>query len=132
MKVPKIFWTNAVSTTCFLSNRMPSILLVGDMPCNILFSKQVIISNGTKDIWKHVLMFEMFSHMLDPKALKCAFLGYSRFTKGINTILLNLAKDLRQIKCFLIGEPLARVKTMLINYTNMPHMQVQQNVVYYF
>ncbi|EOY04903.1 Cysteine-rich RLK (RECEPTOR-like protein kinase) 8 [Theobroma cacao] len=50
MKVPKQFWADAVSTACFLINRMPSCVL-------------------------HVTK-------LDPKSLKCVFLGYSRLQKG--------------------------------------------------
>ncbi|GKE69830.1 retrovirus-related pol polyprotein from transposon TNT 1-94, partial [Tanacetum coccineum] len=52
MTVPKLFWADAVSTTYFLINRMPSV----DTQPNV-----------TK---------------LDPKLLKCVFLGYSCIQKG--------------------------------------------------
>ncbi|RVW93300.1 Retrovirus-related Pol polyprotein from transposon RE1 [Vitis vinifera] len=32
MKVPKQFWADAVSTACFLINRMPTVVLKGDIP----------------------------------------------------------------------------------------------------
>ncbi|KAK2970814.1 hypothetical protein RJ640_010086 [Escallonia rubra] len=37
MKVPKPFWADAISTACFLINRMPSTVLNGDVPYSILF-----------------------------------------------------------------------------------------------
>nr|GEV49467.1 hypothetical protein [Tanacetum cinerariifolium] len=35
--VPKPFWVDAVSTTCFLINRMPSVVLGGNYPYAVLF-----------------------------------------------------------------------------------------------
>jgi len=37
MKVPKQFWADAVSTACFLINRMPSTVLAGNVPYSVLF-----------------------------------------------------------------------------------------------
>ena len=37
MHVPKHFWADAVSTACFLINRMPSLVLNWDTPYHILF-----------------------------------------------------------------------------------------------
>ncbi|KAK3028106.1 hypothetical protein RJ639_039800 [Escallonia herrerae] len=37
MKVPKPFWADAISTACFLINRMPSTVLNGDVPYSVLF-----------------------------------------------------------------------------------------------
>ncbi|RVW51932.1 Retrovirus-related Pol polyprotein from transposon RE1 [Vitis vinifera] len=51
----KQFWADAVSTACFLINRMSTVVL--------------------KDTRSSVIK-------LDPKALKCVFLGYSRLQKG--------------------------------------------------
>ena len=39
MQVPKHFWADVVSTTCFFINRMPSSILNWDTPYHILFSK---------------------------------------------------------------------------------------------
>ena len=35
--VPTSFWADAVSTACFLINRMPSTVLSGDIPYSVLF-----------------------------------------------------------------------------------------------
>ncbi|RVW84739.1 Retrovirus-related Pol polyprotein from transposon RE1 [Vitis vinifera] len=67
MKVPKQFWADAVSTTCFLINRMPTIVLKDTRP---------------------------FVTKLDPKALKCVFLGYSRLQKGYRCFSPDLNKYL--------------------------------------
>ncbi|GJW10236.1 polyprotein [Tanacetum coccineum] len=37
MTVPKPFWADAVSTACFLINRMPSAVLGGNYPYSVLF-----------------------------------------------------------------------------------------------
>nr|GEX62048.1 polyprotein, putative [Tanacetum cinerariifolium] len=37
MTIPKPFWVDAVSTTCFLINRMPSVVLGGNYPYSVLF-----------------------------------------------------------------------------------------------
>ena len=79
MKVPKKFWADVVSITCFLINRMPTVVL-----------KAVILY---KVIHPHISLFPIeprifgctcyvrdtrpFVTKLDPKALKCVFLGYS-------------------------------------------------------
>nr|GEU58021.1 uncharacterized mitochondrial protein AtMg00810-like [Tanacetum cinerariifolium] len=67
MTVPKPFWADVVSTTCFLINHMPSAVLGGNYP----------YSDTQPNITK-----------LDPKSLKCVFLGYSRIQKGGNDDLL--------------------------------------------
>ncbi|RVW81598.1 Retrovirus-related Pol polyprotein from transposon RE1 [Vitis vinifera] len=67
MKVPKQFWADAVSTACFLINRMPTVVLKDTRP---------------------------FVTKLDPKALQCVFLGYSRLQKGYRCFSPNLNKYL--------------------------------------
>lgn len=54
MKVPKQFWADAVSITCFLINRMPSSVLVGNMPI-VFFSEQVFLPGGTYGFWNYML-----------------------------------------------------------------------------
>ena len=39
MNVPKSFWADAVSTACFLINRIPSSVLHGETPYSDLFSQ---------------------------------------------------------------------------------------------
>lgn len=63
MKVPKQYWEEAVSKACFLINCMLSTVLVGNMPNNVSFSKQVTISGVTlRCLGAHVI-FEMFDHL---------------------------------------------------------------------
>src|SRR5262249_12816486 len=44
MQVPKHFWADAVSTACFLINRMPSTVLNGDTPYKVLFPNKSLFS----------------------------------------------------------------------------------------
>ncbi|KAJ9678037.1 hypothetical protein PVL29_022810 [Vitis rotundifolia] len=96
MKVPKQFWADAVSTTCFLINCMPTIVLKGDIPYKVihphksLFPIELRIFGCTcyvRDTRPSVTK-------LDPKALKCVFLGYSRLQKGYRCFSTNLNKYL--------------------------------------
>ncbi len=79
MKVPKQFWADAISTACFLINRMPSSVLNGDIPYTILF-----LSKSLFPIEPHIFGSTCFVQdirpqvtKLDPKSLRCLFLGYS-------------------------------------------------------
>ncbi|KAJ9542741.1 LOW QUALITY PROTEIN: hypothetical protein OSB04_029247 [Centaurea solstitialis] len=81
MSVPKPFWADAVATACFLINRMPSVVLNGDTPFSVfetplpiepkIFGSTCFVRDTRPNITK-----------LDPKSLKCVFLGYSRLQKG--------------------------------------------------
>ncbi|XP_037491487.1 uncharacterized protein LOC105647932 [Jatropha curcas] len=77
IKVPKHFWADAVSTACFLINCMPSSVLNGEIPYNVLFLSKLLfpieprIFGCTCDVRPQV-------SKLDPKSLRYVFLGYSR------------------------------------------------------
>jgi hypothetical protein len=45
MHVPKHFWADAVSTACFLINRMPSVVLNGETPYHTLFPNKPFVSH---------------------------------------------------------------------------------------
>ncbi|KAJ9556562.1 LOW QUALITY PROTEIN: hypothetical protein OSB04_011176 [Centaurea solstitialis] len=82
MTVPKPFWADAIATACFLINRMPSAILhdsdVVLVPGQRLFPIELKIfgcSCFVRDTRSHL-------SKLDPKSLKCVFLGYSRLQKG--------------------------------------------------
>jgi hypothetical protein len=84
MNVPKQFWADAVSTACFLINRMPSSILAGATPHSILFPSYSLFP-----VEPHIFCCTCFIRevrpgmsKLDPKSLKCVFLGYSRLQKG--------------------------------------------------
>ena len=82
--VPKHFWAGTLSTACFLINRMSSSFLNWEtlyhqlFPNNPLFPIESNVFGCTyfiRDVSPQV-------SKLDPKSLKCIFLGYSRVKKG--------------------------------------------------
>ncbi|KAK2966742.1 hypothetical protein RJ640_001066 [Escallonia rubra] len=84
MKVPKPFLADAISTACFLINRMPSTVLNGDVPYNVLFPTKPLFPVEPRIFGSTCFVRDVRPHLtkLDPKALKCVFLGYSRLQKG--------------------------------------------------
>ncbi|KAF3679896.1 hypothetical protein FXO38_02561 [Capsicum annuum] len=66
MKVPKQFWSDAVSSTCFLINRMPSTVLNGDIPYGVLFPNKPLFP-----LEPTVFRSRCYSH-----DVKCVLLGY--------------------------------------------------------
>ena len=82
MQVPKHFWVDIVSTTCFLINYISSSVLHGETPYHdsfpnkslFLFEPMIFGCNCFyQDVCPQVTKF-------DP--MKCIFLGYSRVQKG--------------------------------------------------
>jgi hypothetical protein len=84
MKVPKPYWSDAVSTAYFLINRMPSTVLNGDAPYTILFPNKSLFPIELWIFGSTCFVRDVRPHLtkLDPKAHKCIFLGYSRLQKG--------------------------------------------------
>lgn len=80
MNVPKPFWVDAVSTTCFLINCIPSSVLYGDTPYSILFPTKSLFPIALRIFGSTCFVQDVCSHVtkLDPKSLKCISLGYSR------------------------------------------------------
>ncbi|XP_060969394.1 retrovirus-related Pol polyprotein from transposon TNT 1-94 isoform X4 [Cannabis sativa] len=99
MKVPKPFWTDAISTTCFLINRMPSSVLNGEIPFNILFPNKSLFPVAPRVFGSVCFARDVRPSVtkLDPKALKCVFLGYSRLQKGYRCYCPDLNKYLVSI-----------------------------------
>ena len=93
MKVPEQFWADAVSTTCFLINHMPSTVLVGNMPYSVLFSNKSLFPVEPK-VFGITCYVRPSISKLDPKALKCVFLGYSRLRIGYRCYSLELDRYL--------------------------------------
>ncbi|RVX22875.1 Retrovirus-related Pol polyprotein from transposon RE1 [Vitis vinifera] len=82
--VPFRFWGDAVLTTCYLINRMPSSVLHDQIPHSLLFPDQPLYFLPPR-----VFGCTCFVHILTPgqdklsaRATKCIFLGYSRLQKG--------------------------------------------------
>ncbi|KAK3025395.1 hypothetical protein RJ639_044650 [Escallonia herrerae] len=96
MKVPKPFWSDAISTACFLINRMPSTVLNGDVPYSVLFPTKPLFPVEPRIFGSTCFVHDVRPHLtkLDPKALKCVFLGYSRLQKGYRCYSPDLHKYL--------------------------------------
>ncbi|KAJ9544458.1 hypothetical protein OSB04_024165 [Centaurea solstitialis] len=84
MTVRKPFWADAVATACFLINRMPSVVLDGQSPFSVLFPTKPLFPIDPKIFGSTCFVRDTRPHItkLDPKSLKCVFLGYSRLQKG--------------------------------------------------
>ena len=94
MHVLKHFWADQVSIACFLINRMPSLVLNLAthyhrlFPINSLFLIDPKVFGCTcfvRDVCPHV-------SKLDPKSLKCIFVGYFRVKKGYRCYISNLRR----------------------------------------
>ncbi|KAK9065390.1 hypothetical protein SSX86_016773 [Deinandra increscens subsp. villosa] len=78
--MPKKFWAEAVSTTAFLINRSPSRVIENKTPMEIWV--------GTQPSYQDLRVFGSFCYAhisqgkLEPRAVKCIFLGYSENVKG--------------------------------------------------
>ena len=82
--VPFCFLGDAVLTTCYLINRMPSFVLHDQIPHSLLFPDQPLYF-----LHPRVFGCTCFVHILTPgqdklssKATKYIFLGYSKLQKG--------------------------------------------------
>ena len=84
MHVPKHFWVDAISTTCFLINWMPSSILNWVTPFQTLFPHKYLFPIEPRVFGCTCFVRDVRSHVskLNPKLLKCIFLGYSRVQKG--------------------------------------------------
>ena len=86
--VPKLFWGEAVLTAAYLINRMPSRVLKFQTPCQTLL-KSFPTTRLISIVPPKFFGCSVFVHInqqhrskLDPRSLKCIFLGYSANKKG--------------------------------------------------
>ena len=72
MHMPKHFWADAVSTTCFLINRMPSLVLKWATPFQTLFSHKSLFPIEPRVFECTCFVWDVRPHVskLDPKSLK--------------------------------------------------------------
>ena len=82
--VPQCFWRDAILTTCYLINHMPSSVLGDQAPHSLLFPNQPLFH-----LPQRVFGCTCFVHILTPgqdklsaKAAKCIFLGYYYLQRG--------------------------------------------------
>ncbi|KAL1220953.1 Retrovirus-related Pol polyprotein from transposon TNT 1-94 [Cardamine amara subsp. amara] len=81
--VPKQYWGDAVMTVCYLINRLPTVSLGSVSPHEVV--------NKTKPSLDHLRVFgcicyvhvpDALRNKLEPKSVKCMFIGYSTTQKG--------------------------------------------------
>ena len=84
MNAPKHFWVDAVSTACFFINRMPSSVLNWATPYDQLFPNNSLFPIDPKVFGCTCFVRDVHPQVskLDPKSLKCIFVGYSCVQKG--------------------------------------------------
>ncbi|GAA0147741.1 transmembrane signal receptor [Lithospermum erythrorhizon] len=86
--VPKHFWGEAILTATYLINRMPSRVIKFQKPRDILLQAFPHVKSFSSDLPLKVFGCSTFVHIhqhrtkLDPKSVKCIFLGYSSHQKG--------------------------------------------------
>ena len=83
MNVPKYFWADRVSTTCFLIDKMPSLALNWATPYHQLFPNNPLFPINPKVFGCTCFVRDIRPQVSkrDPKSLKCIFVGYSRVQK---------------------------------------------------
>ena len=96
--IPKQFWGEAVLTATYLINRMPSRVLNFQTPCQTLlqsYPTTQIISSLPLKVFGSTTFVHIHSQnrsKLDPRAIKCVFLGYSTTKKGYKCYSPNTRK----------------------------------------
>ena len=91
--VPKRFWRETVLRATHLINRMPSRTLGNKSPIQKLsdfYPKIHVTSNLPPKVFRcavFIHIHKQFKSKLDPKAMKCIFIGYSNSKKGYKCFL---------------------------------------------
>ncbi|KAL6278174.1 hypothetical protein ACE6H2_021775 [Prunus campanulata] len=82
-KLPSSFWTYAVQTASYLINRMPTPILHDKSPFEVLFGDIPAISHlRIFGCACYPLLKPYLTNKLQPKTIKCVFLGYASQYKG--------------------------------------------------
>ena len=89
MHVLKSFGADAVSTACFLMNKMSSFILYGEIPHRVLLLAKSLFPITPKIFGCVCFVRVVRPHCtkLDPKSLKCIFLGLFVCSKGVSLLL---------------------------------------------
>ena len=81
----KVFWAEAVSTTCYLVNRSPHTSIDFQIP------EEVWSSNLVDYLTLRIFRCPVFAHVndgkLSPRVVKCMFLGYAYESKGYSNVV---------------------------------------------
>ena len=97
MHVPKRFWADAVMTIVFLINQMHALVIDYQTPLQMLsrFHSIPSVLNLRLRIFGCICYVHVHSHLrdkLDPRSLKCVFMGYSNSQKGYKCFHPSLGK----------------------------------------
>lgn len=94
MKVSKYFWAKDVHTTSFLFNRMSFFILSGQIPFHTLHLDKSLFFIELKIFGCACFVRNVRSQVtkLDPKPVKCIFLGYYRNWKGYRCFYPSLGR----------------------------------------
>ena len=87
VKVPKKYWTDAICTSVYLINRLPSRALNYQTPLQVLASyiplpSLLMLPPRVFGSVAYVHIPKIHRTKLDPCAIKCVFLGYENKQKG--------------------------------------------------
>ena len=83
MNVPKFLWSEAVMTAAYLMNRMPSRVLRYKTPIECLTGRTTyVVPPKVFGCVCFVKDYRPSVGKLDPRAVKCVFVGYSGKQKG--------------------------------------------------
>lgn len=83
MNVPKFFWSEAVLTATYLINHTPSRVLGMKTPCEMLLGEnKFLVPPKVFGCTCFVRDHRPSVGKLDPRAVKCIFVGYSSGQKG--------------------------------------------------
>lgn len=82
---PRRFWSDTVLTACYLINRMPSSVFNVNTQFSRLYPKREPFSLPLKifGCLCYIRDTQLTLSKLDPKAIKCIFLGYQKIRKDI-------------------------------------------------
>ncbi|KAH9754237.1 hypothetical protein KPL71_015385 [Citrus sinensis] len=111
-KLPKTLWAEALCTACYLINRCPSTAIELKTPYKVWSGK---LTDYTK---LRIFGCTAYAHIkqgkLEPRALKCAFLGYPSGTKGYKLWCV----DLKPPKYIISRDVIFNESEMLKNQTS--------------
>nr|KYP73851.1 Retrovirus-related Pol polyprotein from transposon TNT 1-94 [Cajanus cajan] len=141
MSVPKNYWGEAVLTATYLINRLPTRILNGISPIESLLSfvpSCPLISSLPSRVFG--CTFFVHSHhpnrsKLDPKALKCVFIGYPSNKKGYKCyhpqsrrVFITMDVTFHETQSFYVSPPLQGEKTLEVeelSFLSLPYLSLQ-------
>ncbi|RDX96700.1 hypothetical protein CR513_20609, partial [Mucuna pruriens] len=119
MSIPNVYWGEAVITTGYLINRLPTWVLNGISPIKHMLSffpsSPLMLSLPSRVFGCVAFVHSHNSHRgkLDPKAVKCVFIGYPSNKKGFkcyhplsHRFFVSMDVTFHETQSFFVGPPL--------------------------